>query len=75
MLTLTQKPPSTFASRLRSLRDEKDLTQREVATLTGYSKRAIEHWEEGRGVPKEMTQFAVLEKVRRARAKKRKETK
>jgi DNA-binding transcriptional regulator YiaG len=75
--TITAPSQPSFALRLRSLRRSKGLTQEDVAALTGYSKRAIETWEERTSVPKEMTQFSVLQSVRRAKRKsrKRKETK
>ena len=72
----TEPPAQTFATRLRSLRKSKGLTQEDVATLTSYSKRAIETWEERTSVPKERVQFAILQSVRSAKRKvsKRKET-
>jgi transcriptional regulator with XRE-family HTH domain len=73
----TAAEAQTFAARLRSLRKSKGLTQEDVATLTSYSKRAIETWEERTSVPKERVQFAILQSVRSAKRKvrKRKETK
>ena len=79
MIAPTTTPTSqpSFALRLRSLRRSKGLTQEDVAGLVGYSKRAIETWEEQTSLPVEIVQFAVLQKVRGAKrkARKRKETK
>lgn len=40
-----------FEERLKELRLEKDLSQRGLAQLTGFSHTAIRRWEEGVQIP------------------------
>ena len=40
-------PPSKFGKRLKELRQEKELSQRELSEQTGISKSTIGRWELG----------------------------
>ena len=40
-----------FSERLKELRQEKGLSQRELAKQTGYSQAAIARWEAGQQIP------------------------
>lgn len=42
---------NTIASRLKSLRNEKDMTQEEMSTATHINRATIASWETGRAVP------------------------
>jgi len=42
---------STIASRLKSIREEKGLTQKQVAELTGLVRATLANWEIGRTEP------------------------
>lgn len=44
-------PPPTFAARLKSIRDDRELSQSELARLTGMQPSAIAHFEAERRKP------------------------
>ena len=48
----TKTRVSSFPTRLKELREERRLSQRELADAVGMSNATIAHWETGRYIPK-----------------------
>lgn len=42
---------STFAERLKELREEKGISQNQLAKATGFSSGGISNWEAGKSIP------------------------
>ena len=53
----------TFSEKLKILRAEKHLTQKEVAEILGVPKRTYEDWEYGKRTPTEFTQTSIIHKM------------
>lgn len=61
MPTVTDKP-RTFAARLRELREESGLTQRDVAAAVGVAHQTYLRWEQGKTEPS-VSQLQALASV------------
>lgn len=53
----------TFAATLKTLRQDKHLSQGEAAKLCGVSIRTWQEWEQKRRTPPEYTQAAVIKQL------------
>ncbi|MBX4265486.1 helix-turn-helix domain-containing protein [Clostridium estertheticum] len=51
----------SFAENLKSLRQERHISQEELAEIVGVSRQAVSKWEQGSGYP-EMEKLLVLSK-------------
>ena len=54
-----------FSDDLRTIRQERKLTQADLATYLGVSLSCIQKWEQGQRTPKKLTQDAITQKLRR----------
>ena len=52
-----------FSEKLRALRMEKNLSQRELADAASLSLRTIQYWESGERMPKKRESYAALARV------------
>ncbi len=50
-IVMSKSTPTTFAERLRKIRDDRDLSQSELARLAGMQPSAIAHFEANRRKP------------------------
>lgn len=55
----------TFGEKLRTLREERGYTRTDLAAATGYARRSIYNWEQGRNLPKSIAIHKVLSRVLR----------
>lgn len=50
---------SPFASKLRGIRAERDMTQEDLAKAIGFSVASVQNWEDGKTMPNLRTTVAI----------------